>query len=140
MNDFYIGTNVQGSAGPSDETRFIRIGDTSFPDFDCFIAGIFSRGIVAGTAVVVGIDANQKLGTVAINADGKTVPFEAGKAMVLKSSNRQKRIAELGSHSCAASEGISLAAMLKEQAAQIQKVSAQLEVNKPAPQVVANKP
>jgi len=30
--------------------------------------------------------------------------------------------------------------MVKEQAAQIQKVSAQLEVIKPAPQVVANKP
>jgi hypothetical protein len=28
--------------------------------------------------------------------------------------------------------------MVKEQAAQIQKVSAQLEVNKPAPQVVAS--
>ena len=33
-----------------------------------------------------------------------------------------------------------LTAQLKEQAAQIQKVSAQLEVNKAAPQVVANKP
>jgi hypothetical protein len=33
-----------------------------------------------------------------------------------------------------------LTATVKEQAAQIQKVSAQLEVNKPAPQVVANKP
>ena len=33
-----------------------------------------------------------------------------------------------------------LTAQLKEQAAQIQKVSAQLEVNKPASQVVANKP
>ena len=33
-----------------------------------------------------------------------------------------------------------LTAQLKEQAAQIQKVSAQLEVNKPAPQVVTNKP
>jgi hypothetical protein len=32
-----------------------------------------------------------------------------------------------------------LTAQLKEQAAQIQKVSAQLEVNKPAPQTVANK-
>jgi hypothetical protein len=30
--------------------------------------------------------------------------------------------------------------MVKEQAAQIQKVSAQLEVSKPAPQVVVNKP
>ena len=33
-----------------------------------------------------------------------------------------------------------LTAQLKEQAAQIQKVSAQLEVSKPAPQVVVNKP
>jgi trimeric autotransporter adhesin len=33
-----------------------------------------------------------------------------------------------------------LTAQLKEQAAQIQKVSAQIEVSKPAPQVVANKP
>jgi hypothetical protein len=31
-----------------------------------------------------------------------------------------------------------MAAQLKEQAAQIQKVSAQLEANKPAPQVVNN--
>jgi hypothetical protein len=33
-----------------------------------------------------------------------------------------------------------LTAQLKEQAAQIQKVSAQVEVNKPAPQIVASKP
>jgi uncharacterized coiled-coil protein SlyX len=33
-----------------------------------------------------------------------------------------------------------LTAQLKEQAAQIQKVSAQFETNKPAAQVVANKP
>src|SRR5439155_12560041 len=33
-----------------------------------------------------------------------------------------------------------LTAQLREQAAQIQKVSAQIEVNKPAPQVVTNKP
>ena len=34
----------------------------------------------------------------------------------------------------------SLVATVKEQAAQIQKVSAQVEVNKPAPRVVVNKP
>jgi len=33
-----------------------------------------------------------------------------------------------------------LTAQLKEQAAQIQKVSAQLEASKPAPQVVLNNP
>jgi hypothetical protein len=32
-----------------------------------------------------------------------------------------------------------LAALVKEQAAQIQKVSAQLEVSKPVPRTVANK-
>ncbi len=38
------------------------------------------------------------------------------------------------------SEMQTMVAQLKEQAAQIQKVSAALEVNKPAPQVVANRP
>ena len=38
------------------------------------------------------------------------------------------------------SEMQTMVAQLKEQAAQIQKVSAQLEVSKPAPQVVVNKP
>ena len=38
------------------------------------------------------------------------------------------------------SEMQTMFAQLKEQAAQIQKVSAQLEVSKPAPQVVVNKP
>ena len=33
-----------------------------------------------------------------------------------------------------------LTAQLKEQAAQIQKVGAQVQISKPAPQVVANKP
>ena len=51
-----------------------------------------------------------------------------------KVEQQQANIAELR-----ATVGV-LTAQLKEQAAQIQKVSAQLEVNKPAPQVVANKP
>jgi hypothetical protein len=63
------------------------------------------------------------LGTVALDSIGNKVALK-----------QQKRITEL--------EGTvdRLAAMVKEQAAQIQKVSAQVEVNKPAPQVVASKP
>jgi len=127
----YIGAGAQ--PGADNELRFIRIGDTGFTDYDCFIAGIFGRGIDAGTAVIVGIDANQKLGTVLVDANGNKTPFKP-QAMVDESLKQQKRIAEL--------EGTveRLAAMVKEQGAQIQKVSAQLEVNKPAPQVVANKP
>lgn len=54
-------------------------------------------------------------------------------AMLNESRNQQTRIAEL--------EGTvtRLAGMVKEQSAQIQKVSAQLEMSKPAPHVVANK-
>jgi hypothetical protein len=51
-----------------------------------------------------------------------------------KVEEQQANIAELKS-----TVGV-LTAQLKEQAAQIQKVSAQLETSKPAPQVVANKP
>jgi len=51
-----------------------------------------------------------------------------------KVEEQQASIAELKS-----TVGV-LTAQLKEQAAQIQKVSAQLEVSKPEPQVVVNKP
>jgi precorrin-4 methylase len=49
-----------------------------------------------------------------------------------KVEEQEKTIAELKSGMTA------LAATVKEQAAQIQKVSAQLEVNKPAPHTVLN--
>jgi uncharacterized coiled-coil protein SlyX len=61
--------------------------------------------------------------------------------MLNESRNQQKRIAELEGTVERQQRGMEvLTAQLKEQATQIQKVSAQLEVNKPAPQVVVNKP
>jgi uncharacterized coiled-coil protein SlyX len=61
--------------------------------------------------------------------------------MLNESRNQQKRIAELEATVERQQKGMEvLTAQLKEQAAQIQKVSAQLEVNKSAPHVVANKP
>jgi hypothetical protein len=130
--NIYIGAQVQ--AGATDELQFIRIGDDTafaFP-YDTFIAGIFDRAIDVGTAVPVFVDDTGKLGTILVDAVGNKVATP--QAMLNESRNQQKRIAEL--------EGTveRLAAMVKEQAAQIQKVSAQLEVNKPAPQVVASKP
>jgi septal ring factor EnvC (AmiA/AmiB activator) len=54
---------------------------------------------------------------------------------------QEANIAELKSTVTQQQEGMEvLTAQLKEQAAQIQKVNAKLEVNKPAPQVVLNKP
>jgi hypothetical protein len=69
-----------------------------------------------------------------------TVRYDAVNAMLLneflkahrKNEEQEKTIAELKSGMTA------LAATVKEQAAQIQKVSAQLEASKPAPQVVNN--
>jgi len=129
--NIYIGAQVQ--AGNTDEVEFIRIGDDtafSFP-YDTFIAGIFNRPVAVGTAVAVFVDDTGKLGTILVDAVGNKVATP--QAMLNESRNQQKRIAEL--------EGTvtRLAGMVKEQAAQIQKVSAQLEASKPAPKVVANK-
>ena len=74
--------------------------------------------------------------------EGKPYPvrYDAVNAMLLNEflkehrtmEEQQKTIAELKSGMTV------LAATVKEQAAQIQKVSAQLEARKPAPQVVEN--
>jgi len=130
--NIYIGAQVQ--PGGTGELENIRIGDDTafaFP-YDTYIAGIFNRNVDLGTAQFVFADANGKIGTVPADAAGNKVA--SPQAMLNESRNQQKRIAEL--------EGTvaHLAEMVKEQAAQIQKVSAQLEVSKPAPQVVVNKP
>ena len=113
----------------------------------CFIDNIFGAPVSAGTAAFVFIDSDGRLGTT--TADGpdpggfftqpaqrispQAVP-DAGQAKLnlkvdklQETVTQQKKQIEI------------LTAQLKEQAAQIQKVSAQLEVNKPAAQVVSNK-
>jgi hypothetical protein len=130
--NIYIGAEV--NQGGSGEFEFIRIGnDTAFAfPYDTFIAGIFNRAVDAGTAQFVFADDTGKIGTVPLDGSGNRVSFKP-QAMLDESLKQQKRIAEL--------EGTveRLAAMVKDQGAQIQKVSAQLEMSKPAPQVVANK-
>jgi septal ring factor EnvC (AmiA/AmiB activator) len=124
--------------GPSDETRFIRIGDTSFTDYDCFIAGIRGREVDAGTPALVLVDNNQKVGTVPVDAGGHPVKFQA---MLNEALQQQKRIAELEATVERQQKGMEvLTAQFKEQAAQIQKVSAQLEMSNSAAKVAVNKP
>ena len=91
--------------------------------------GISQFGLVAEQVEKVNPD------LVVRDAEGKvnTVRYEAVNAMLLNEFLKEhKKVEEL--------EGIvtSLAATVKEQAAQIQKVSAQLEVAKPAAQMVLN--
>jgi len=83
------------------------------------------------------------------NGEIYTVRYDAVNAMLLneflkehrKVEEQQASISELKSTVAQQQKGMEvLTAQLKEQAAQIQKVSAKLEVSKPAPQVVANKP
>ena len=87
---------------------------------------------------------------VARDADGKayTVRYEAVNAMLPNEFLREHKrveaqeatITELKSTVAQQQKGMEiLIAQLKEQAAQIQKVSAQIEMSKPAPQVVANR-
>jgi Chaperone of endosialidase len=85
------------------------------------------------------------------NADGKpyAVRYEAVNGMLLneflkdhkKAEEEQATIAELKSTVAQQQKGMEvLTAQLKQQAAQIQKVSAQLEMSKPASKVVVNQP
>lgn len=88
-----------------------------------------SNTAVGATALLLNTDG--KVGTVPIDANGNRVTFKP-QAMLEESLKQQKRIAKL--------EGTvaRLAAMVKEQAEQIQKVSAQLQIRKDAPRLTAN--
>jgi hypothetical protein len=83
-------------------------------------------------------------GLISRGRDGKpfTVRYEAINAMLLNEFLKEhKRVEEQqASISQLRSEMQTMVAQLKEQAAQIQKVSAQLEVNKPTPKMVINTP
>jgi hypothetical protein len=76
------------------------------------------------------------------NGEISTVRYEQVNAMLLNEFLKEhKKVQGLEATVAQQQKGMEvLTAQLKEQAAQIQKVSAQLEVSKPAPQVVASKP
>ena len=77
------------------------------------------------------------------DSDGKvyTVRYEAVNAMLLNEFLKEHRKVESLVKAMAEQqkENAAMRAMLEEQAAQIQKVSAQLELSKAAPQTVLNK-
>ncbi|HMF46859.1 MAG TPA: hypothetical protein VKE29_09310 [Candidatus Udaeobacter sp.] len=87
---------------------------------------------------MVWADTNQKVGTNRVDANGNRVSFNP-QAMLDESLKQQKRIAELEAIVERQEKGMEvLTAQLKEQAAQIQKVSDKVELNRPAPQTVLN--
>jgi hypothetical protein len=113
-DNIYIGATPGNGFG--NESGHIRIGDPNFVS-TCFIAGI-SGVAVTGDPVVV--NANGQLGVAA-----------AGHPLAMKELLKQRQIVQE-----LQGQIQTLTAALKQQAEQIQKVSAQLELSKSAPQTV----
>jgi hypothetical protein len=93
-------------------------------DDSCYIGNISGAGVDPVTAVLVAVDADGKLGVKSL-ADGHGFSLQD-----LVKDHRKVQELEI--------TVAQLTAQFKEQAAQIQKVSVQLEASKPASQVVVN--
>jgi hypothetical protein len=135
-NNIYI-----GDAGLDGDNNIIAIGNipASGTSYDAmYVGGVVGAGIPTADAVAVYIDQNTgQLGTILTDGIGKKATARPRRgtqrqSMLDQFQKQQKRIAELESMLAR------LAATVKDQAAQIEKVSAQLEASRPAPQVVAN--
>jgi hypothetical protein len=105
-----------------------------------YIGNIYGAPVdgTPGSFLPVFVDSNGKLGTLPIPV-GAPISKDAHQAMLNHKVEEQQATIELTVAQQQKQMEI-FAAQLKEQAAQIQKVSAQLEVSKPAPQIVVNKP
>ena len=101
-------------------------------------AGIPQFGLVAEEVAKV----NPDLVTHDAKGDISTVRYEAVNVMLLNEFLKEhKKVQALEATVAHQQMGMeTLSAQLKEQAAQIQKVSAQLEASKPAPRVALNNP
>jgi len=115
-DNIYIGA---GSGGDSDESFTARIGELGFV-FSCYIQGI--AGNTESTPVCIDTSTGQ-LGECA--GGGSPGAMKALKDQAAKIASQEQQIQ-------------TLTAALKQQAEQIQKVSAQLEMVRPAPRVVNN--
>ena len=135
-NNVYIGD----PGFPGDE-NVISIGGVAASSTDyvaTFIGGIYEAEVNTGTALPVYVDTDGHLGTILVNGRGKALRMHSPKgaqpqASIKEFQKQQKRIAELESTFAR------LVPTVKDQAAQIEKVSAKLELRTPAQRVVANK-
>jgi hypothetical protein len=135
-NNVYI-----GDPGFPGDTNVISIGGiaaSGTPYELTFIGGIFGSEVNTGTALPVYVDTDGHLGTTLVNASGQKLRIRGPQGAQHQASlnefqKQQKRIAELENTVAR------LAAIVKDQSTQIEKVSAQLELRKPVRRVVANK-
>ena len=151
-NNVYIGRNVEPDFTDAifDENT-IRIGSgvSGFPNLNASTSACFIDGIVQNNQITDGITVCE----VTVNGFGQlgfdcTHPSGGGNAGPPRQAMLNDKVDKLQASNAELRTTVAkqqkemevLTAQLKEQAAQIQKVSAQLEVSKPAPQVVTNKP
>jgi hypothetical protein len=131
-DNIYIGA-TSGLPGGGTESGHIRIGDPTFVTA-CFVAGI-TGVVVTGTPVVVGADGHLGVAAAGSPLSMNEMLKEHRVVQELKATT-EKQAARI-----ALQEGQikALTASLREQAQQIQKVSAQLEIIRPTPRVVENR-
>jgi hypothetical protein len=133
--NIYIGAFAGPAPSPAPvvESETIRIGDVF--NTNCYIGGIFGATATGGLPVVV-------------NSDGKLGTVPAGSPLSMKEILKERQVVqelkattERQAAVIALQEGQikALTAGLKQQADQIQKVSAQLEMVRPTPRVVENR-
>jgi hypothetical protein len=124
-NIIAIGAGVSGIS-----TVFGGVSDS------CYIGNISGQAVGSATAAIVMVDADGKLGTVSLNANGNKVALPSPQAMLNEFVKGQKRIAELEATVAQQAKAMEVVmGQLKDQAAQIQKVSVKLEMNSSAPQL-----
>jgi hypothetical protein len=134
-NNIYIGD--PGFAGDQNVISIGAIAASGTPYEMTFIGGIYGASVNTISALPVYVDTDGHLGTTLVNASGQKVRTRSShsaqpQAMSNEFKKQQKRIAHLEDTVA------SLAAIVKEQAAQIQKVNAQLELKNPSPRVVVS--
>jgi hypothetical protein len=135
-NNVYIGD--PGFAGDENVISIGGIAASGTPYENTYIGGIYGASVNTGTALPVYVDTDGHLGTSLVNASGQRLRMRSPQAAQHQATlnefqKQQKRIADLESMVAR------LAATVKEQAAQIEKVSAHLELRKPARRVVTNR-
>ena len=135
-NNVYIGDT--GFGGDENVISIGGIPASGIEYENTYIGGIFGASVNVGTAVPVYVDTDGHLGTNRVNASGQKVRIRSpqgakSQAKLNEFQKQQKRIADLEATVAR------LAATVKGQAAQIEKVSAHLELRKPARRVVTNK-
>jgi hypothetical protein len=138
-----IGFHEAGVAGENNTTRIADNVPATQGDSACYIGGIAGQPVPTATAAFVFIDTSTgKLGTVIVNANGEpmAVPTLQGaqpQAMLNEILKEHRRVQEQGATIADLKKEIAgLTATVKEQAAQIQKVGAQVEESRPVTKVV----